>query len=437
MFNDKSNFRNIKNKQFQHTAMHEFGHELAERYDLKLSQNKEERFADSVADYGMYSGKCISKDDISKNDTKEKQIMKGRHWTVTHKLHPMQSQLIHQAQASKDLIDFNDTRAYGRPIHLTRERNFKLDMNKGSRDMSSMGGVTTTPGTIMFTNDLSGWDSHYNNYDYDYKTKKDKYENSKEKDLTRPYVAVLDLSKAKLAKSLEDEGDYWPAHRGFGDEHYVRDVSKLSVSEFNTIEKERNKRQEFNEKFAPQNEDELKLLYALARNEDIKEVNKQPVWRYQKEVEIDTDSKDKMVYHGTTPMASMQIKTQGILTSKEIKDNGSPYFELSEKTNPSRTYFFNSKENAAMWAKLATENSMFPDGIPKVIEVDIPDNELLPDLEMPIPGAFYKQGHVKPSMIRGIYNVTEDQQAGLEKQQADQQAGLEKQQFQNQEYKEE
>jgi hypothetical protein len=225
------------------------------------------------------------KDTDSKNDTKERQQMKGRHWTTSGKLHPWQKNLVGLARQSKDSNEFLYYKDYGRPVHLTREdkEDFKLSQEKGSRDMSSMGSNHEQKGSIMFTNDLGYWDSHYNNYDYNWETGKEEYEHSKEEDLTRPTVAVIDLSGSEKDKAFVN------ANRGFGDEHFVEDVNKIGVQEVNDIEVERNKQKEFEEKFDFQNVQEIKQFYELANSEEGKRL-----------LENDEYSKNKIFYHGTS-----------------------------------------------------------------------------------------------------------------------------------------
>jgi len=52
VFNDPNNLKNIKGEKFKKLAMHEYGHELAEKNDMNMSKIKEEKFADNVTEYG-------------------------------------------------------------------------------------------------------------------------------------------------------------------------------------------------------------------------------------------------------------------------------------------------------------------------------------------------------------------------------------------------
>jgi len=80
VFNDKNNQKNIKGDNFRKLAWHEYGHELAEKENINLPLQKEERFADNVSEFAkrneIYSDKKaknyalsnIKKDKVSKND---------------------------------------------------------------------------------------------------------------------------------------------------------------------------------------------------------------------------------------------------------------------------------------------------------------------------------------------------------------------------------
>jgi hypothetical protein len=52
VFNDKDNFKNIKGKNFNKFALHEYGHELVEKQGMKMSLQNEETFADNIVKYG-------------------------------------------------------------------------------------------------------------------------------------------------------------------------------------------------------------------------------------------------------------------------------------------------------------------------------------------------------------------------------------------------
>lgn len=53
VFNDPENQKNIRGKNFEKLAWHEYGHELAEKEKLNLKLQQEEYFADKIAENGM------------------------------------------------------------------------------------------------------------------------------------------------------------------------------------------------------------------------------------------------------------------------------------------------------------------------------------------------------------------------------------------------
>jgi len=150
----------------------------------------------------------------------------------------------------------------------------------------------------------------------------------------------------------------------------------------------------------------------LAMNKTMqRQVNLDMSYNNTNSLKTDVNSKNDIVYHGTTPMGAMLIKRQGILTSNELKKQGAPYHTLSDKTKPDKTYFFKDKPRAESWARVATQNSMFPNAVPKVVVADVPGNELIPDLGMETGGAFYKEGGVKPKQIISLYDVEQDSES--------------------------
>jgi len=89
---------------------------------------------------------------------------------------------------------------HGLYFHLTDNPNFNVDEEKGPRDLSSMSsGTNVAKGDLMVTSHLENWHEHYN---------------KSGKGITRPYVAVVDLSKSP-------KGTYTQVNRGFGNEFYV------------------------------------------------------------------------------------------------------------------------------------------------------------------------------------------------------------------------
>jgi hypothetical protein len=210
------------------------------------------------------------KDEESYNDTKQQQIAKGRHWTATGKLHPLQANMVAAAQQSPTSLDFKKKYwgSYASPVawHLTDNPNFKIDPNKGPREMSSLSSsMKPDKGKLMFTTSLSNWDNYYNKYDAD-SGKYEKSNNDNEEDgtiLSRPYAALLDTTKAEAGHGK----DYWDATRGFGQESWVENPSKISVKAVYPIGAARKLDKEIHEKYAPENEDELEQFYKIVKKE--------------------------------------------------------------------------------------------------------------------------------------------------------------------------
>lgn len=90
---------------------------------------------------------------------------------------------------------------HGKYYHVTDNPDFKIDPALGPRDMSSMARGQMTPGKLMTTSDLEHWADYYSN---------------------RKYVAVLDFSDVPPK-------DYFQVNRGFGNEFFVNDPSKVKV----------------------------------------------------------------------------------------------------------------------------------------------------------------------------------------------------------------
>ena len=90
---------------------------------------------------------------------------------------------------------------HGTYYHITDNPNFTIDPKLGPRDMSSMAMGKMTPGKLMATSHLEHWASEYPE---------------------RKYVAILDFSEV-------DPKSYFQVNRGFGNEFFVSDPSKVKV----------------------------------------------------------------------------------------------------------------------------------------------------------------------------------------------------------------
>jgi hypothetical protein len=87
--------------------------------------------------------------------------------------------------------------------HLTDSPDFKISLDKGPRDMSSLASGRVTPGELMVTSDLRHWAAYYGD--------------------SRPYAALIDLG------SLEPYREYQNVSRGFGHEIMVYKPMKAVV----------------------------------------------------------------------------------------------------------------------------------------------------------------------------------------------------------------
>lgn len=92
---------------------------------------------------------------------------------------------------------------HGKYWHITEDPDFQVDPTTGPRDMSTFAGVPTPDvGKLMITSHLEYWAAGYAEY--------------------RGYAAEIDMSAV-------DKDDYYQVRRGFGNEFFVKNVSKVRV----------------------------------------------------------------------------------------------------------------------------------------------------------------------------------------------------------------
>lgn len=97
--------------------------------------------------------------------------------------------------------DFLGQIKHGMYWHWTNDPNFRIDPEKGPRDMSTMAmSPKERKGKLMITSDLGAWEQYGN----------------------RKYVAQIDMSEVPRDK-------YWQVDRGFGNEFFVDDPSRARV----------------------------------------------------------------------------------------------------------------------------------------------------------------------------------------------------------------
>jgi len=118
--------------------------------------------------------------------------------------------------------------------HVTADKDFKINSEKGPRDMSSMAKGVVSKGKLMVTSHLENWLDFYN-----------------EKD--RPYVALIDMSEVPADK-------YWQINRGFGNEFFVEDPSKAKVVAVMTRDEAMGYDSKIDEQ-KPQNQKELRAIW--------------------------------------------------------------------------------------------------------------------------------------------------------------------------------
>lgn len=97
----------------------------------------------------------------------------------------------------------------GQYWHITEDPNFKIDLSKGPRDMSSISGGGIDAGKLMVTSDLPYWAENYKG--------------------SRKYVAKIDMSNVP-------NSDFWQTERGMGNEFFVNLPEKARVEKVIPLE---------------------------------------------------------------------------------------------------------------------------------------------------------------------------------------------------------
>jgi hypothetical protein len=97
---------------------------------------------------------------------------------------------------------------HGQYWHITDDPNFKIDPNKGPRDMVSTGVGGADKGKLMLTSRLEDWTDTYPN---------------------RKYAVLVDMSKVSPK-------DYYQSNRQFGNEFFVKNSEKAQVVKVVPIE---------------------------------------------------------------------------------------------------------------------------------------------------------------------------------------------------------
>lgn len=149
------------------------------------------------------------------------------------------------AKHAKDSSSFDDfeygwlgQNRHGLYWHVTDDPQFRIDVKKGPRDMSSLATGNTTPGALMITSHLADW------LDYG----------------DRPYAAEIDVTSLPT-KTLKQ------VNRGFGNEFFISDASKLKVIKVWKIKAAIAKDARV-QKQKPQSRTELAYFYTAATGKD-------------------------------------------------------------------------------------------------------------------------------------------------------------------------
>lgn len=137
--------------------------------------------------------------------------------------------------------DYTHQIKHGTYFHFTTDPNFIIDSKKGPRDMGSMVNGGMSPGKLMVTSHFDYWDEYYN---------------KSNRGVTRPYVAIIDMSDVP-------RDAYHQVNRGFGNEFWVEDPSKAKVVAVMPVAKARALDKRRSNKI-PQSEQELREFYERA-----------------------------------------------------------------------------------------------------------------------------------------------------------------------------
>ena len=129
--------------------------------------------------------------------------------------------------------------------HITYDKNFQIDPEKGPGDTSSLSSGGVDKGKLMITSHLAYWADSY-----------------MDEELTggnpREYAAAIDMSNVP-------ENKYRQVNRGFGNEFFVEDTSQAKVLAVLPINEALKVDEQFQEQL-PQNQASLKEIYDQEHN---------------------------------------------------------------------------------------------------------------------------------------------------------------------------
>lgn len=164
--------------------------------------------------------------------------------------------LLNEAKKHSSFEDFKNYYLleihHGLYWHITSNPDFKIDLDKSPRDMSSLS-INPEFGNkgLMITSDLEHWHYYYN-FDED---------ENPYIDMPRPYAALLDLSN--LSPFM-----YKQIKRGFGNEMFLDAsiIPNVKIINIYPIEEALKIDKEYHE-LLPSNEKELQKIYELSKEE--------------------------------------------------------------------------------------------------------------------------------------------------------------------------
>lgn len=145
-----------------------------------------------------------------------------------------------EARKSQDFEEFEKNYSHeikhGLYWHVSDNPNFSIDLKKGPRDMSSMGGGGMTTGKLMVTSDLPNWVAYYGK--------------------SRSYAALIDMS-------MVPSENYSQVNRGFGNEFYVDNPLSARVIEVMPVSRALAKDRQWKQ-VVPKSKEELKDFYYMS-----------------------------------------------------------------------------------------------------------------------------------------------------------------------------
>ena len=98
-------------------------------------------------------------------------------------------------------------------------------------------------------------------------------------------------------------------------------------------------------------------------------------------------------YHGTLNIFTPEMKKKGIQPAKNLP----PHYKMSDKTQDGYTYVFKEPHHAHTWGRVV--NTHVGMGRPAVVEVDVPEEEMERDVEMPFGESYKHKGAIRPEQI--------------------------------------